>query len=619
MDIRDLSMILIKKTHVIQIILITASIFTIYFSLISTIPLINHTRLKAIDFYFQLQSGIYKPPEEIDRIAIIAIDDDSQRLLNVRWPWKRTFFVPILERLNLYKPRVTYLNFSFVGETPGEEITDALFVQAIKESKNIIIPSLIDKDGKLQLPYKPILDAVAKTGFSNKILDADSIIRSQRLYYKEQYPIEISILSQYTGKMEKELIESIPEKENIAQINFLANPNKFNTYSLIDLINERIPKEALEDKIVLVGTTAQIAMDIFSTPTGSMPGIYLTADTLLMHMSKKYISEPDPLWKYAITIILMLSIGLITFKIGPLRGLFILVFLSIALFIIGYSLYNIGIILDYFNPMLAITLNFIFIGFLRHMVQLEEKIIALNLANIEIKKAQQEIIRREQLSTIGRLTSQILHEFSNPIGNLISCLGMLTKKIEKTHELKEYVEDAYSEVNRMSQISKQLKSSYTPHFENPVPEDVNKLLTEVIESTRYKMQDKGITLDKTLAPVPNVLASAEKLKQVFLNMILNAIDATSQGGRIEISSKLAGDGFIDISFKDNGCGIPKEDLPKVFTAFYTTKKGGEGSGLGLFICYEIIKAHKGQINVESEAGKGTTFTIRLPIKAIPEF
>jgi two-component system NtrC family sensor kinase len=114
--------------------------------------------------------------------------------------------------------------------------------------------------------------------------------------------------------------------------------------------------------------------------------------------------------------------------------------------------------------------------------------------------------------------------------------------------------------------------------------------------------------------LPEIEADTAQLRQVFLNLMTNAVEAMPQGGTLTVRTRSAPPGMITAEIQDTGVGIPSENLSKLFTPFFTTKPIGKGTGLGLAIVYGIIKMHRGQINVKSQVGQGTTFTIQLPIK-----
>jgi signal transduction histidine kinase len=154
--------------------------------------------------------------------------------------------------------------------------------------------------------------------------------------------------------------------------------------------------------------------------------------------------------------------------------------------------------------------------------------------------------------------------------------------------------------------------------EEAKPVDLNGLLKEVVQSFGDELRTNRIEVSLDLGEkLPVVRGSADKLKQVFLNLVLNARDAMPDGGIIQIQT--AGDnGFVKISISDSGVGIPKENLDKIFDAFFTTKSKVSGVGLGLSVSYGIISQHRGNIKVTSTPGEGSTFVVSLPVHVMEE-
>ena len=147
-------------------------------------------------------------------------------------------------------------------------------------------------------------------------------------------------------------------------------------------------------------------------------------------------------------------------------------------------------------------------------------------------------------------------------------------------------------------------------------------VTEVVEGTvtflSEKLRRRDIAMHRDYQPVSQVHADPEKLQQVFLNLLLNAIDAMSQGGSLDASVRPGDDGWVEVRLADTGPGIPEEELPRIFEAFYTTKQAGAGNGLGLVVANTIVADHGGNLEVTSEQGEGTEFRITLPPLELPE-
>jgi two-component system NtrC family sensor kinase len=145
--------------------------------------------------------------------------------------------------------------------------------------------------------------------------------------------------------------------------------------------------------------------------------------------------------------------------------------------------------------------------------------------------------------------------------------------------------------------------------------DVHALLVQVIEAISHQPIFQKVEIVRQFSPdLPNIQADPAQLQQVFINLLNNAAEAMEDGGIIILATQPLDVQWVEIQVSDTGCGIPEENLGKLFTPFYTTKMPGKGTGLGLSIVYGIIKMHRGQITVQSQVGQGTTFTVTLPVR-----
>jgi len=228
--------------------------------------------------------------------------------------------------------------------------------------------------------------------------------------------------------------------------------------------------------------------------------------------------------------------------------------------------------------------------------------------------AQREIMKSQRLASLGQLAAGVAHEINNPLGAILIYSNLLLEDIHEKGPLRHNLKRIVHETNRCTEIVKgllQFARKTEPRME---PSDVNELLNDVFSVVEKQAQFQNIAVSKNLSPeLPTVMADKGQIRQVFMNIILNAAEALNGKGDIILATRLAStDHFIEIEFTDNGPGIPSEDLDRVFEPFFTTKD--MGTGLGLSISYGIIERHKGSIFVKSEPSKGTTFVIRLPAK-----
>jgi two-component system NtrC family sensor kinase len=232
-----------------------------------------------------------------------------------------------------------------------------------------------------------------------------------------------------------------------------------------------------------------------------------------------------------------------------------------------------------------------------------------------LKSTQQELVKSERLAATGKLTAQLSHEINNPIHNVQSCLQTALKRMSPDSPDRELIEVAYEEVQRLGKLTRQMLDVYrTSMVQEPrTPTSINDVLREVLHSSAAVLEQHRIgVLTQLQDDLPPVLAAADKLKQVFLNLIINAKDAMPGGGTLTIGTSRR-DGTVVITIGDTGIGIPPENVNRIFDAFFTTKSSVSGVGLGLFVTYGIVRQHEGSISVRSVPDHGTTFDILLPV------
>ena len=229
----------------------------------------------------------------------------------------------------------------------------------------------------------------------------------------------------------------------------------------------------------------------------------------------------------------------------------------------------------------------------------------------EIKKMEEQMSNSEKLASIGRLAAGIAHEIGNPLTSVFSFVQIL-QEMEQDEFKKDSLQTIYFHINRISETLKQLSGFSKMPAVEPKECQVNEIIESSINLIQYDKRAKDIIIKKELSPsLPPAVVDANQLSQVFVNLILNAIDAMSEGGSLTLRSYTKNHSVV-IQFEDTGVGIPKDRQMKIFDPFYTTKE--KGTGLGLAVSYNIIKKMNATISVESEVGKGTTFSITIPGK-----
>ncbi|MBI2165271.1 MAG: HAMP domain-containing histidine kinase [Chloroflexi bacterium] len=232
----------------------------------------------------------------------------------------------------------------------------------------------------------------------------------------------------------------------------------------------------------------------------------------------------------------------------------------------------------------------------------------------ELREAQSQLIESAKLASVGVLAAGVAHEVNNPIFAIAGRAELLLRNPEKhlkSEKAIEYVNSIHQLAGRISTIVKELLEYARPSevFE---PIKVDKALDVALDLVGKLATSKGVSVTKAYRETPAVRGVANQVQQVFVNLILNSIDATATGGSITLKCGQEGK-WVKASVKDTGAGIPESALPHLFEPFFTTKEVGKGTGLGLFICRRIIAEHQGHIQVQSKEGKGTEVVVRLPV------
>ncbi len=285
------------------------------------------------------------------------------------------------------------------------------------------------------------------------------------------------------------------------------------------------------------------------------------------------------------------------------------------------------------------------------MNMLEKKNREVEEAYEKLKATQAQVLQQEKMASIGQLAAGIAHEINNPIGFIMSNLNSLQKYMhrlnefirlqneissrlladgvaseaikEKQNKIKDLkidfiledseslIKESLEGVDRVKHIVQDLKSFSRIDEAELKMANINEGLESTINIVWNELKYKA-KLNKEYGDIPLTKCNPGQLNQVFMNILVNAAHAIEKQGEISIKT-WADEKFINISISDTGCGIPEDKIGRIFEPFFTTKEVGKGTGLGLSIAYDIINKHKGFIGVDSVVGKGTTFTIRIPV------
>jgi PAS domain S-box-containing protein len=235
----------------------------------------------------------------------------------------------------------------------------------------------------------------------------------------------------------------------------------------------------------------------------------------------------------------------------------------------------------------------------------------------EKRTLERQLIHTQKMESIGTLAAGIAHEVGNPLAS-ISALVQVAQRSSKDPFVNEKLSLVKSQITRISKIIRDLVDFSRPSNYELELTDINKVIHEAVEITKVGTKAKDITFETNLSDsIPMLPLIADQIQQVFLNILLNAVDAISEkkekkNEKITVTSQADSD-WLTITFVDTGPGIKEENINKIFEPFFTTKKEGKGTGLGLWVSYGIVKSFQGDIKVKSKINEGTTFVIKLPI------
>ena len=233
----------------------------------------------------------------------------------------------------------------------------------------------------------------------------------------------------------------------------------------------------------------------------------------------------------------------------------------------------------------------------------------------DLKKSKSYIRRADRLASLGTLTAGLAHEIRNPLVAIKTLTQLLPERLEDEEFRDQFLKIASGEVDRIATLVNELLDFARPSDPKLDFENINTILDGMILLVSTETKKKKVDILRSYADLPPAQIDREQIKQVFLNILLNAIQATSDNGKITVKTrsfiKPGGEPYVQVECTDTGCGIPPEHIEEIFNPFFTTKS--TGSGLGLSISHQIIQEHRGYIDVESQWGRGSSFFINLPV------
>jgi len=238
----------------------------------------------------------------------------------------------------------------------------------------------------------------------------------------------------------------------------------------------------------------------------------------------------------------------------------------------------------------------------------------------ELKDAQTQLFQSEKLAAVGKIAATVAHEINNPLSGVFTYIKLMERRLERNpsgdggvEKFREYLSTMGREVERTSAIVHNLLDLTRQQEPSKKPCDINRVIEESLVIVQNKLKLHNVEVEKRLGPLQDLNADPSQMKQMVINVMINAAEAMPEGGALTIRTFLdPGGNHAVLEFRDTGIGIPQEIMGKIFDPFYTTKE--KGTGLGLSVVSGIVKRHEGRVEVRSEEGKGTLIRITLPVQ-----
>ncbi|MFN4179019.1 MAG: CHASE2 domain-containing protein [Armatimonadota bacterium] len=574
--------------------------------------------LITVDWRFRVRELLGRTPLWSQDLVIVAIDEESAKDLPMKVPTPRDYLAKLIDRISEYKPRIIAVDILL--DHPTDPDADRELAEAIRRAGNVVLPYQ-HRDGgpKTLLPiYRKAAKAV---GFADVPSDSDAVTRRMLIYHptkgKQMISFPAAIYQVATGRSVHELGIGHSFLINFHSTAFLDPKACFPARNFF--VDPKPPRQIFEDKIVLIGVTHQDTRDsYFVTPfyqslvqpgRNFATGVHIVAQALNTMLTRQFLWEP-PLWLVRVMAILL---ALLTFallsRFSPSKGFLIAIGEGFCVALV------VAIAFIWANWVLPLTPLLIAIG----IGMLGALLYHFLWTRKVLKAAQERMAQMEKMRALAELAGGIAHDVRNALSSVTMATELLLEEItdedwrKNLLVIQQGIQDAINIVNRLRLFGKQNREQ-----EVLMPINLNELVTSTITFTRakwfYEPMKRGVEIkvQTDLEPnLPPVMGNPTELRQVLINLIFNAVEAMPKGGTLSISTWREND-YACIAVQDTGIGMTPEIKRRIFDPFFTTK-GEQGTGLGLSICYGIVTSHKGTIEVESEVGKGTTFTVKLPI------
>lgn len=447
-----------RKKYLVKPVLVSLIAVGIYLVLSLGFGLFNRAKFFSSDIFTTIRYHLKPVPESAKEIVILSIDNTAYDWFGKKWPWDREVFAELVYRLSSLQPKVIGLNLAFMGASKNKAVDD-LLAHSFTAAGNVITASYFDNKGGYHAPYDILATSCKGFGFTNKPADKDMAIRRAKIFTKTvhdiilDYSFELKAACLYKDTSYESKIQGIPVNKNGTMIlNYLAKLNDFTLIPVLDILQNKVPQEALKDKILLLGMTGEAFRDIQRTPFGPMPGAVIIANNILMFLEDSYIKK-IPIWVDSILLVLIAFFYAILFyKSSSKDGIiylltsvfaFVLISIVLVLFNIQWEFFSIPFVM---LVVYAVTNSYKNIGLFIEDTLIKRSLIADPVTGLAAKdyfmaKLQKELDKGRRLSLVTfRIKDHPDINSLKQIGHLITKNSRRTRNVDF---ISRYTEDTF--------------------------------------------------------------------------------------------------------------------------------------------------------------------------------
>ncbi|MCK5451038.1 MAG: diguanylate cyclase [Candidatus Omnitrophica bacterium] len=352
----------VVKNIILKAIAITAVLCFFYTAWISDLKIVQISNLKLFDSFFSLKYRINGSCSKIDDMVLVAVDDESVRNMDVRWPWPRSFVAEIIQKISDEDPAVIAVDLIFTGKSQDQE-QDRIFVDVLKNTSNVISASYFGNDGRHVVPEENIVKNIKAYGFVNKPRDQDGVVRKMRPVALTgageiiDYSLSVKVSGEFLDQPYYDIISELPLLENhTAYIQYGGSKKDFTTIPAWKILKEKADISGLKDKIVFLGVSAEVFHDSYPTPLGSMPGVLIAANETATYMTRDYFNYSSEFMNFMILFFFVFIAILAALRISVLHGILLNTVQIIIFSVLGFFLLSKNLIIDYSGVIILIVI-----------------------------------------------------------------------------------------------------------------------------------------------------------------------------------------------------------------------------------------------------------------------